>query len=223
MLKSNILDQIGTRHDTDKCSTAAAAHDYLRKYEFFFKDLRHEEFTLLELGVFKGASLKTWEEYFEKAEIIGVDCEAASGAYVSGRSKIVYGDLSHTGFLESLPSLNPRVIIDDASHVWNHQLLALFVLFPALMSGGIYIIEDIHTSFHPLAPMFNGGQQYSTFEILLKIGEYMTGNQKPAPIFPDKTLEPLSVHPLFDEEIRYIADYTDAITFIERACILIKK
>ena len=223
MLRSKILDEIGARQDTDKSSQSAAAHDYLRKYEFFFKELRREKFTLLELGVFKGASLKTWEEYFEEAEIIGVDCEAAAGAYVTGRSRMIQGDLGHTGFLETLPQLNPRIIIDDASHVWPHQLLALFVLFPALMSGGIYIVEDIHTSFQPLAPMFNGGQRYSTFEILLKIAEYLTGNQKPAPIFPNKTLEPLSLHPLFDEEIRLIADRTDAITFIERACILIRK
>lgn len=223
MLKSKILDEIGARQGTDKCSATAAAHDYLRKYEFFFKELRKERFTLLELGVFKGGSLKTWEEYFENAEIIGVDCEKEAGRYVTGRSKIIFGDLSHTGFLEELPKLNPRIIIDDASHVWSHQLLALFVLFPAMMSGGIYIVEDIHTSFQPLAAMFNGGQQYSAFEILLKIAEYMTGNRKPAPIFPDKNLEPLSLHPLFDEEIRHIADCTDAITFIERACILIKK
>ncbi len=223
MLRSKILDEIGARQGTDKSSQSAAAHDYLRKYEFFFKELRREEFTLLELGVFKGASLKTWEEYFEKAEIIGVDCEAAASGYVTGRSRMIQGDLGHTGFLETLPKFSPRIIIDDASHVWSHQLLALFVLFPTLMSGGIYIVEDIHTSFQPLAPMFNGGQRYSAFEILLKIAEYMTGNQRPAPIFPDKKLEPLSVHPLFDEEIRLIADHTDAITFIERACVLIRK
>ncbi len=223
MLRSGILDEIGARQGTDKSSQSAAAHDYLRKYEFFFRGMRQEEFTLLELGVFKGASLKTWEEYFEKAKIIGVDCEAASGAYVTGRSRVLQGDLGHPEFLETLPKFDPKIIIDDASHVWTHQLLALFVLFPTLMSGGIYIVEDIHTSFQPLAPMFNGGQQYSAFEILLKIAEYMTGNRKPAPIFPDKKLEPLSVHPLFDEEIRRIADYTDAITFIERSCLLIKK
>jgi hypothetical protein len=223
MMKSKILDEIGARAGTDKCSQNAAAHDYLRKYEFFFRPLRQEKFTLLELGVFKGGSLKTWEKYFAEAEIIGVDCEPQAGQYVTGRSKIIYGDLGSTAFLETLPKLNPRVIIDDASHVWTHQLLALFVLYPTLVSGGLYIVEDIHTSFSPLAPMFNGGQKHSTFEILLKIAEYMTGNQKPAPIMPDKKLEPLAPHPLFHEEIRYIADHTDAVTFIERACVLVKK
>ena len=222
-MKSNLLNEIGERHKTDKRGGSEAGHDYLRKYEFFLRPLKAEKFTLLELGVFKGASLKTWEEYFDNADIIGVDCEPAAAAYAGGRVNIILGDLSQPGFLETLPELNPRVVIDDASHTWKDQLLALFVIYPVLMSGGIYIVEDVHTSFPPLDTIFNSGQKHSPFEVLLKTAEYMTGNRGPAPIVPDRVLEPLSPHELFDEEIRLIADQTDAITFIERACVLIKK
>ena len=223
MMKSDILNEIGRRRQTDKQGGAERGHDYLRKYEFFLRPLREEAFTLLELGVFQGASLKTWEEYFPKAEIIGVDCEAAAALHAGGRVSVILGDLNRPGFLESLPGLNPRVVIDDASHTWQDQLLALFVIYPALMSGAIYIVEDIHTSFPPLDALFHSGQKHSPFEILLKTAEYMTGNERPSPIIPEKNLEPLSRHELFDEEIRLMAEQTEAITFIERACVLIKK
>jgi len=223
MLKSKILDEIGRRHGTDKCGTIKDGHDYLRKYEFFLSPLRNESFTFLELGIFKGASLKTWAEYFPQAEIVGVDIEEKTKIHEGGRVKVIIGDLSQTDFLETLPALGPRVIIDDASHWWADQLRALFVLFPKLAGGGIYIVEDLQTSFEPLAPLFSAGIPYRPFDVLLKIAEYMTGNERPAPVRPDENLRPISRAEVFHEEIRYIADHCDALTFIERACILVKK
>ena len=49
----------------------------------------------------------------------------------------------------------PNVILDDGSHVASHQLESFKVLFPLLQDGGIYIIEDIHTSYVP--GEFEGG------------------------------------------------------------------
>ena len=223
MFKSTLLDDIGRKHQTDKSGALGAAHDYLRKYEFFFRPLRSDKFTFMELGVFKGASLRTWAEYFENAEIIGVDIEAETLAQAGGRIKVVLGDLRQTDFLQTLPALNPKVILDDASHWWADQLRALFVLYPTLVSGGLYIVEDLQTSFEPLGAMFSQGLPYRPFKVLTKIAEYMTGNDRPAPILPDQKLRPFEPAEQFEAEIRHIADHTDAITFIERACILVKK
>ncbi|MDR1921966.1 MAG: class I SAM-dependent methyltransferase [Candidatus Adiutrix sp.] len=223
MLKSKILDQIGRRHQTDKSGATGDFHDYLRKYEFFFRPLRRDKFTFLELGVFKGASLKTWSEYFEEAEIVGVDCEEASAAQAGGRVKVIIGDLIQTDFLNTLPALDPRVILDDASHWWPDQLRALFILYPALTGGGLYVIEDLHTSFDPLAPLFSAGLNIRPFQVLAKVAEYMTGNDRPSPIVKDQLLRPIERVAHFHDEIRFIADRTDAITFIEGACILVKK
>ncbi len=223
MLKSKTLDSIGLKHGTDKCGPRNGGHDYLRKYEFFLAPLVNENFTFLELGIFKGASLKTWADYFSRARIVGVDIEEETRTQAGGRVKVMVGDLAQTDFLKSLAELSPRVIVDDASHWWPDQLRALFILFPALASGGIYIVEDLQTSFEPLGPLFSAGIPYRPFNVLLKIAEYMTGNERPAPVMPEKTLQPISRAEAFHEEIRYIADHCDALTFIERACILIKK
>ena len=39
------------------------------------------------------------------------------------------------------------VIIDDGSHLPSHQLLSLETLWPALAPGGLYIVEDVETSY----------------------------------------------------------------------------
>lgn len=223
MLKSGILDAIGEKHQTDKSGRIAGGHDYLRKYEFFLRPLRHRQFTLLELGIFKGASLKTWAEFFSGARIVGVDIEPETRAFAGGRVEVIIGDLAQTDFLRSLIDLNAKVIIDDASHWWADQLRALFVLYPTLMSGGIYIVEDIHTSFDPLASLFSAGIGHRPFQVLQKIAEYLTGNDKPAPITRDQNLVPIEKSGVFHEELRFMADQTDAVIFVERACVLIKK
>jgi hypothetical protein len=223
MFRSDELDLIGREFGTDKCA-GENTHDYLRKYEFFFRPLKDEEFTFLELGIFRGASLRAWERYFPKARIVGVDCEEVTRGEAGGRVEVIIGNLAETPFLETLTSLGARVIIDDASHWWPDQLRSLFVLYKTLPAGGIYIVEDVHTSFQPLAPMFSCGLEIPPpFAVLLKIAEYMTGNGKKAPIVKDKILLPLSFEKNFHAEVKYIADATDAITFIERAVILVKK
>ncbi|MDR0356310.1 MAG: class I SAM-dependent methyltransferase [Deltaproteobacteria bacterium] len=220
MLKSNTLNELGLLHDTDKTSKT---HDYLRKYEFFLSPLREKEFVFLELGVFKGASLRTFGDYFSKARIVGVDKEPEVLNFDVGRGETIMGDLADGAFLESLLELNPLVVLDDASHWWPDQLRALFVLYPRLASGAIYIMEDVHTSFEPLAEHFSAGLTLPPFRALAKIAEYMTGNDRPAPIIKDKNLVPLEREPTFDQEIRFLADATDAVVFIERACLLLKK
>lgn len=224
MLKSSVLNSIGQKHGTDKRGGQEGGHDYLRKYEFFLYPLRDQEFTLLELGVYKGASLKTWSDYFSKARIIGVDIEPTAQAHAGGRVEVLIGNLAQNDFLESLIPLSPKVVLDDASHWWPDQLRALFTLYPALGPGAIYIIEDVHTSFEPLSPHFSCGFDVAPFSFLLKLAEYMTGDDKPAPIVKDGgNLVPLSRDPKFDNELRFLADRTDAIIFIRRAAILIRK
>jgi hypothetical protein len=222
MFKSNTLDALGQKHGTDK-SSGPGAHDYLRKYEFFLRAWKDLDFTFLELGVFKGASLRVWSEYFTKAKIVGVDIEPKAQSFDIAEATLLIGDLANDDFLGSLAALNPKVILDDASHWWPDQLRSLFGLYPGLQSGGLYIIEDIHTSFEPLAPHFAAGYDTPPFYFCLKLAEYLTGNDRPAPIFPDKNLVPLARDDKHNLLLRAIADLTDSVIFIERACLLVKK
>lgn len=40
------------------------------------------------------------------------------------------------------------VVIDDGGHLWGQQLVSLIHLWPAVAPGGLYVVEDLHTSYH---------------------------------------------------------------------------
>ncbi len=76
------LDALGLKHRTDK---ASSGHDYLTFFDSFFAPLRDQPITLLEIGVFNGASLRTWEEYFPRGKIVGpISCRRACGSSAVG-------------------------------------------------------------------------------------------------------------------------------------------
>lgn len=39
------------------------------------------------------------------------------------------------------------MIVDDGSHIPSHQMASWHYLFKTLKPGGIYVIEDLHTSY----------------------------------------------------------------------------
>lgn len=141
--KDKELEILGRREVTDK---SYYGHNYLDKYEYFLKTFKDREFTLLELGVFDGASERMWKDYFPKAQIIGVDIDPRCKEYEEERIWIDIADLGKPEELKRLREYRPAIIIDDASHLWSHQINAMLLLFKALPSGGVYIIEDMETS-----------------------------------------------------------------------------
>lgn len=118
-------------------------HNYCVHYEKWFEPLRDEEFTFMEIGIDKGHSLRSWEQYFTKAKIIGIDIES---------DKLVQSDritsycCDQTDEIELTRICNidsPLVICDDGSHWSEHVIKSFQILFPLLLPGGIYCIEDI--------------------------------------------------------------------------------
>lgn len=126
------------------------AHRYAHIYEKFFSSLREKEINLIEIGVHSGVSLKLWETYFPKANILGIDINPDCAKYASNRSKIEIGDASDPDFL--LRAINKHfsnpidIIIDDGSHQVKHQIIGIIALFPYLAENGLYFIEDICAS-----------------------------------------------------------------------------
>ena len=153
LLKNALLDDLAIGYGTDKSSKQ---HDYMRFYELYFSPFRDQHFTFLELGVGpednKGKSLYTWGDYFKNAQIIGVDIRPDAKTVEKDRITVETGNLSSINYLQSLAKKfnKNRIILDDASHIWSHQILAFEILFQTLESGGLYIVEDLHTSFRSL-------------------------------------------------------------------------
>ena len=95
-----------------------------------------------------GKSLQALSYYFKKAQIIGVDiCDKS---YIDkGNLKTVLCDQNNVQELENLGSKYGKfdLIIDDGSHFVEHQMTSFKVLFKYLKDNGIYIIEDVGSSY----------------------------------------------------------------------------
>lgn len=201
------LSAIGARTGTDKL-----AHGYLQKYEFFLKPLRDKTFNLLELGVFQGASILMWADYFRNAQIYGCDITPSAIRFSSERIHINILDLGNTASFPILGRRNYKVIIDDASHYFDHQLMAFFYLFPYLERGGIYILEDLHTSFGSMRGQFNHGSNDYTANVLLHLAELVLSQNS----------SPRDVNS-YHNFLKSFAPQIDCITIIAKSCIIIKK
>lgn len=147
------LTQLGRECGTDK----ATDHNYTEHYERHLEHLRDEEFTLLEIGIGGyyeagegGESLRMWKRYFQKARIIGLDF--IDKTFVERHRISVYvGDQTDEEVLRRVFAENSpiSVVIDDGSHHPPDVRETFRIVFPLLADGGIYVIEDVQTSYWP--------------------------------------------------------------------------
>lgn len=136
------LDELATTHETDK---GPLGHHYTKYYSQFFEPLRKNPINLLEIGIFKGGSLRMWEEYFPEGYIHGIDIIDCK-KYNSDR--IITHILDQSQKIDLISFGNKwsqyfNIIIDDGSHVSSDMILTFEMLFPHLKTGGYYILEDI--------------------------------------------------------------------------------
>jgi hypothetical protein len=168
----NTLDEIGLKFGTDKSSVA---HNFLNLYDLHLKHLREQDVNLLEFGVLRGESLKMWSDYFPKGRIIGVDIDPATKIHEGGNRVVEIVDQSDTGrLMELAKEYGPfDVIIDDASHRWDHQITGLHTMYPFVKPGGFYILEDLHTSYGILQRDYAGTSLVSAAEYITKFTDTM--------------------------------------------------
>lgn len=136
----NFLEELGEKYKPSK-----RKHDYLKHYWTHFRDIRNNVKRVCEIGVQTAASLKMWEEFFPNAVIYGIDVNPQCKALESGRCKIFIGSQADEVFLQKfLQEIGGPldILIDDGSHVAEHQIFTFQTLFPMLNEHGIYVMED---------------------------------------------------------------------------------
>jgi hypothetical protein len=123
--------------------------------------------TILDLGAGRTwASARMWREYLPDARVVSVDIRVPEPEVPEG-VEFVQGDLGDVSVLTALTrDYRPDVVIEDASHLWPHQLLSLVYLLPAVSPGGVYIWEDLHVSAPAVAENFRKGMSYSPADFL---------------------------------------------------------
>ena len=157
----------------------------------------------------EGNSVFFWNEYFPNANIYGIDIEFDSLA-LSIQEEAFYRGLSRSyitqNYLDNeinnkvdkvftyicdqnnsnnLTDLmkkigNVDIIIDDGSHVYEHQVTSLQTLIKCINPGGYYIIEDVFTD--------NKNKLYNLDDIPDDIKMYINNHFKKTVIFDHCTI-----------------------------------
>ena len=129
---------------TDKFWT----HNYTTTYDLHLSRIKDTAKKVLEIGVFNGASLLMWRDFFPNAHIYGADKDISRASMVNGvdRITLLEGNQKDKGFFtkDIIPCGKFDLIVDDCSHIANLQKETLELLWDSIDSGGIYIIEDLH-------------------------------------------------------------------------------
>lgn len=169
------LDLIGGIMGTDKSS---ADHNYLVHYDRLFREFRSQHFNFLEIGIFRGASLATWREYFSAATIIGVDIQESCRQYAREGIVVEIGSQEDPGFLIDLIRRYPaKIIIDDGSHQAHHVLFTFETLFPSLEPGGLYVIEDLHFHAGAMREHARGHSEINPIDYFTALARMIVSNE----------------------------------------------
>lgn len=139
------LTEIANKNQCDKGTEWYEKHSYTPIYANYIPE--KGEFTLLEIGVWHGDSLRTWNEYNPNMNIIGIDIDVNVLDYItpSGNIKIMIGDQANKSFITTIcKQASPRFIIDDGSHREDDIFKTFIYTYDLLEEGGVYFIEDLH-------------------------------------------------------------------------------
>lgn len=108
------------------------------------------EVSVLEIGVYRGGSMRMWSHFFgPRARLVGVDIDPVAMISAGDRYSVVIADQADPEAMRKLAERHGPfdVIIDDGGHTMLQQITSVETLFPMLNDGGIYLVEDCHTSY----------------------------------------------------------------------------
>ncbi|MGH9895366.1 MAG: class I SAM-dependent methyltransferase, partial [bacterium] len=203
------LTRLAQIYRTDKWRSG-----FTEVYPRWLASSRHRLRTVLEIGVgggekphVGGGSLRMWKRYFPRAHIYGLDLYPK--AIREPRITVFQGSQSDRELLQDVARrIGPiDLLIDDGSHRGRDIAISFQTLFPAVRPGGLYVIEDLQTSYWPT---YEGGAPGTPGTGIALVQRLLDGLH----------------HPFFQVE-RSVPSYTDlhvaavhvypAIAFIEKS------
>jgi len=122
------------------------AHGYAKIYENLFKSKKNEHLKILEIGSFYGNASAALFFYFKNSLIYSADINPDMYKYKGSRLKSFFVDSSSRGSInKNILEKNTEfdIVIEDASHMLKDQIISLFMIFPKIKKGGIFIVEEI--------------------------------------------------------------------------------
>ena len=128
---------------------------YFEVYERFLARFRNTRAVMLEIGIADGGSSVIWRRWL--GPDVELHCADINPRCVAGddghpRTTTHHGDQADAGFLGRVLAATSGpldVVLDDGGHSMDQQISTFEVLYPRLAPGGVYVVEDCHTSYWP--------------------------------------------------------------------------
>jgi hypothetical protein len=183
---------------------------YFPIYTRHFAPYRGRPVRILEIGIYRGGSLDMWRWYFgDQVTLVGVDIDEDARAASDPRHVVEIGDQTDVEFLRRVAERHGPfdIIIDDGGHEMQQQIVTTETLFPLLADGGVFLVEDCHTSYWD---SYQGGRNRAgTFMEWAKDRlDDVNGFHQPGPVDPVWTGQLDAVHVydsvvVFDKKTRF--------------------
>lgn len=217
------LNELMVKYGTDK---QRDVHNYVQFYEQYFTKLKKEKLKILEIGIYRppinghasvGASLKTWQDYFVNSKIYGVDLgtfkdvdsDRIQTIVANQETRYKIGDINGLNDVIENFGSDYDVIIDDGGHTMLQQQLTLGFMFKFLKPKGLFIIEDLHTSYFAPHAYNNTNTQNTTLKMIQDYfknnsieSEFMLDEEKD---YLNKNIEKVELHKGNHSEIVFIS------------------
>ncbi len=126
---------------------------YFEAYHRFFSRFIGKDVSILEIGVAGGGSLQLWKKYFKRGcnavKVFGIDIDPRCKQFEEDGIEILIGSQDDLQFLRSVKQIIGKIdiLIDDGGHSCQQQINTFEELFDTVTDDGIYLCEDVHTSY----------------------------------------------------------------------------
>ena len=150
---NSLLCKSGANYGTNKSPLNIIGHrsGYTPYYDLLFRHLKNEKINFAEIGIENNASTKMWRKYFSKAKIYGFEFEdiKIKKAKKHKLKNTVYHKIdvsNQKNIHKAFSKINKKfdIIIDDSTHIFDHQINVIKKVHPFIKRNGILIIEDIY-------------------------------------------------------------------------------
>lgn len=144
-------------------------HKWMHYFDIYERHLRRfvgKAPRVLEIGVHGGGSLAMWRAFFgPESAIVGLDIDPACARFAGDGIAVVIGSQDDRSVLRALVADHGPfdVVIDDGSHINAHMIRSFETLYDTLDAHGLYLVEDVHTSYLPKYGGALGGDSFIEF------------------------------------------------------------
>ncbi|RSL38367.1 hypothetical protein CEP53_014925 [Fusarium sp. AF-6] len=151
------FEAIARKHGTNKVTS----HSYQFMYEKYLGPLQGRSVKFLEIGLGcnmdygPGASYDTWLEFLPGVDLYFIENDRICAETFNAKNsnaRIAIGDQASVHFLNQFANESTKdglfdVIVDDGGHGMVEQITSLEELWKIVNPGGLYVIEDLQTSY----------------------------------------------------------------------------